>query len=220
MTYAAAETLYAGAEEYLSYLGVEELDEAPATLTIAQSAELLDASRAWDLLCGAPAGFFVANPDAWAKPFNVDDELELWVGALATDAGVVVKIDFDGDRTFEATLDPDLDYFLEPSSGPPFRRIVIDEINGRYRFPEGRRRVEVTGSWGWSLDSPAPVRRATLLIAKRYSVRPNTPEGVVGATGASQHMMRLAAQDPDVMAIVAAGGFSQVAPLAGMVMVP
>lgn len=215
--FVADQQLYAGAEEYLAYLGVAELEDAPATLTVAQSAELLDASRAWDLLCGAPPGFFVANPDAWAKPLNVDDECELWIGALADDQDVVVKIDIDGDRTFETTLDPERDYYLEPASGPPFRRIVIDEINGRYRFVCGRRRAEVTGHWGWSLEAPAPVRRATLLIAKRYSVRPNTPEGIQSA---GEHMMRLAAQDPEVMQLVAAGGYSQVSPLAGMVMVP
>lgn len=197
-----ATTLYATEAEYLAYLG-----GTAASLTAGQSAELLDACRVWDRLCGVPDGWFVSASAVHAKTFDVTDPCVLWVDAIATATGVVVKIDEDGDRTFETTLSSSLDYYLDPVEGPPFTAIVIDETNGRYRFPVGQRRVEVTAKHGWATAAPGPIRRAALLIAKRYGVRKNTPEGIMAG---GEHMMRLAAQDPDVLAILSGGGFRRV----------
>lgn len=195
-----ATTLYATEAAYLAYLG-----GTAGSLTAGQSAELLDACRVWDRLCGVPDGWFVSASSVHAKTFDVSDPLSLWVDAIATDTGVIVKIDDDGDRTFETTLSASLDYYLEPVEGPPYTSIVIDRTNGRYRFPVGQRRVEVTAKHGWATAAPWPVRRAVLLIAKRYGVRKNTPEGIL--SGGSEHMMRLAAQDPDVLALLSGGGY-------------
>lgn len=195
-----ATTLYATADEYEAYLGV-------SSLTTAQDAELLDACRMWDRLCGVPDGWFVSAGSVHAKTFDVTDERIVWVEGIATSTGVVVRIDEDGDRTFETTLSSSLDYYLEPVEGPPFTSIVIDEVNGRYRFPIGRRRVEVTAKHGHATTAPSPIRRACLLIAKRYSARANTPEGIKEG---GEHMMRLAAQDPDVVAILTGGGYRRI----------
>lgn len=196
-------SLYATEAQYLAYLGTSAV-----ALTTGQSAELLDACRVWDRLCGVPDGWFIADATVTARLFDVVDPLSLWVDAIATATGVVVKIDEDGDRTYETTLSSSLDYYLDPIEGPPFQQIVIDEANGRYRFPMGQRRVEVTAKHGWAETSaPGPVRRAALLIARRYGVRPNTPEGIKDS---GEHMMRLAEVDPDVKDILRSGGYRRV----------
>ena len=195
---------YASEEEYRDYLGL------PDALSNAQLAELLDASRTWDLLCSVEPGWF-AVASSTARSFSPERAGSLWLGALATDVGVVVKIDVDGDRTFETTLSAALDYYLEPVSGPPYHRLVIDPANSRYSLPIGPRRVQVTAYHGWSQAAPEPVRRATMMIAKRYNVRPNTPEGIKAG---GEHMMRLAGDDPDVKAILRAGGYRQGAVIA------
>ena len=206
-----SEVLYATPQAYLAYLGgaIEE------GISPEQEAELLGASRAWDRLCNVPAGYFAAEDDAVAteRVFTATDPYELWCGAFYSANGLVVETDIDGDRTFETVWDADRDYFAEPNDAP-FRRIVVDKALGAYTFPLGQRRVRVTALWGYSETAPAPVSRAVLIIAKRYSVRENTPEGIVGQE--SEHMTRLAKSDPDVQLILKDGYYHRPTLMAGM----
>lgn len=200
--------VYATPDAYAAYLGLED-----GTLSAAQMAELLDASRAWDRLCNVPAGHFAAGSTATARSFTADDSHELYTSAFCSLTGLVVKIDWDGDRTYETTLSSSTDYYTEPVTGPPFRRIVIDSVNGVYTFPTGQRGVQVTAVWGYSATAPAAVSRAVLMLAKRYGVRPNTPEGIQSN---GEHMMRLGESDPDVLAILQDGRYYRPTLMAGM----
>jgi hypothetical protein len=205
-----SEVLYATPQAYLAYLG-----SADAQLTPEQEAELLHASRAWDLLCNVPAGYFAAEDGAAAsqRVLTANDPYELWTGAFYSTTGLVVETDVDGDRTFETVWSGSTDYFVEPNDAP-YRRICVDKTLGAYAFPTGQRRVRVTALWGFSATAPAPVTRAVLLLAKRYSVRENTPEGVKADGG--EHMMKLGQGDPDVMQIMHDGRYLRPSLLAGM----
>lgn len=177
---------------------------------------IADASRIVDDLCNLPHGSFVARTltktfdvstdpgattyrNAWGDAYSasyVGVPPLLEVSSLATDE--------DGDREYE-TVWATTDYHLDPSDGPPYRRIVLDTAQGTHGWPTGQRRVRVTGSWGVSETVPAPIRRATILIATRLWKRAEAPFGIVGSVevGASQ----IKAWDPDVMLILKEGGY-------------
>lgn len=63
-----------------------------------------------------------------------------------------LKLDENGDRTYELTLTSS-DYYLWPDNGLPKLRIDLDQVNGqRFRFARQRRLIEITGSWGYADD--------------------------------------------------------------------
>jgi hypothetical protein len=73
------------------------------------------------------------------------------------------------------------DFWLEPnnggSDGLPYTRIVITGYNG-LKFPvddrwESEFRIKLTGDWGFSSTTPAPVVTACRILASRYYDRKN-----------------------------------------------
>lgn len=112
-----------------------------------------------------------------------------------------VKLDLDGDGTFEETLTANTQYVLHDlnagADGRPYTRIKINPFSGSY-FPTQPRGVEVTGKFGWAAV-PAEVQQATTILASKLLRRAReAPFGViaVGLDGGSA--MRIARTDPDV----------------------
>lgn len=81
-----------------------------------------------------------------------------------------LKIDQDGDGTFETTL-ASTDYILYPLNVSPKHKITVSH-NGSYSaFAFGiRRGVEIVGNWGYS-SVPDPVRRAAKIQVCRLHSR-------------------------------------------------
>ncbi len=79
---------------------------------------------------------------------------ELWIDDLL--AATSVKLDEDGDRTFEVTLSAAADYYLlrkghRDESALPSTLLRLDPVNGqRGLFIERPRLVEIAGRWGFT----------------------------------------------------------------------
>lgn len=97
-----------------------------------------------------------------------------------------LKIDTDGDRTFETTL-ATTDYYLLPlnavADGRPYTEIAIDRINGAYTFSGWPQGVQIAGSFGYCATGshPAPIEEATLRLAERLFKLSDAPLGVTGS---------------------------------------
>lgn len=74
-------------------------------------------------------------------------------------AATTIKLDEDGDRTFELTLNANTDYYLkrhgaENEDAPPFTMLELDGVNGsRSTFLRRKRLVEIAGRWGYTEDT-------------------------------------------------------------------
>ena len=163
---------------------------------------ITDASRTVDALCNVPYGTFAArtltrvfdvSPYRVGTTIYVNDRGDIWQGTAYVTippllVATAVATDQDGDGVYEVAWTEGTDYVLDPSDGPPYRRVALREPTARYGFPSGQRRVQIAGLWGASATVPEPIRRATMLLATRYWKRPEAPFGVTGSmeTGISQ----------------------------------
>ena len=71
-------------------------------------------------------------------------------------AVTTLKVDENGDGTYEKTLAANTDYWLWPDNGTPKNRIDINPESAQLSvFPQGRRRVEIVGRFAYSEDTKA-----------------------------------------------------------------
>lgn len=195
----------------------DSLDDVLATA-------ITDASRTVDALCNVPYGTFVARSLTRvfdvsehlgytvyrATPWVYDDAWGEWYGAPYLPVPPLLAVyalatDEDGDGVYEVPWTEGVDFVLDPTDGPPYRRVAVRTATGKHGFPVGQRRVSIAGSWGASATVPEPIRRATILLATRYWKRPEAPFGIVGSieTGVAQ----IKVTDPDVWLILKEGGY-------------
>lgn len=71
---------------------------------------------------------------------------------------------------------------------------------GTWGASAGRQRIRITAPWGWPAI-PDDIQQATLILANRYYMRKDTPEGVKGS--ADWGAIRLSRWDPDVESLIA-----------------
>lgn len=126
-------------------------------------------SRAIDDHCGVQ--FYNQTATRYPPPSARYCDANEWGRELLLPWPVVslseVKVDDDGDDTFELTLAASADYFLEAeganSRGEPYWRLRLNS-NGTQitRWPRDRRRVRLTGVFGWPLKQLATGLTGTL----------------------------------------------------------
>lgn len=68
-------------------------------------------------------------------------------------SATTVKLDEDGDGTFEVTLVVNTDYWLLPDNGSPKRGIELNTLGQRLTFIRRRKLLQVVGIWGYSNDT-------------------------------------------------------------------
>lgn len=156
------------------------------------------ASRGIDQLC--QDRFYQGTADS-ARYYDPADRR---VVKLLPSAGSIasVKIDEDGDGTFETTLAENTDYLKWPynagDDAEPWWELHIHP-NSSYRFPKYPRSVEVTGRFGWSAV-PAAIEQATgILAAKLVKRSREAPFGIAVFGLDGGEAVRIARNDPDVM---------------------
>jgi gp6-like head-tail connector protein len=173
------------------YCTVEELKSRLGITDTADNFELNraveEASRYVDEITGRY--FYRATDTRTYVPESIS---RLGIDDLATTTGLAVKVDRDGDGTFEETWTLGTDYALEVAPGRyntgakgepwPYTAIVV--ITGGKLFPftwmwSHLDRVQVTGTFGWPAV-PMNVREAALITAAdTYKLR-EAPFGVMG----------------------------------------
>ena len=120
-----------------------------SALTTTDLAELLrvlnDGARRVDDYCDRP--FFA---ELATRTYDGNGKTQLW---LPDDLLTVttLKVDDNGDGTYEITLAVNTDYWLWPDNDTPKVRIDINpESTLISTWPSGRRRVQIVGEWGYT----------------------------------------------------------------------
>jgi len=134
------------------------------------------------------ARYFTARKDCYV---DVDD--------IASSSGVTIEIDYDADGTHEVALastDYNLAGYNNTSKGWPYTVIETTPL-GLYPFPENRRAVKVTATFGWAAV-PKNIQLACILQSNREYKRFTTPLGSAGASAVGTISLSIPELDPDV----------------------
>lgn len=163
------------------------------------------ASRWIDTYCGQR---FYVDSAATARTYAAHSTHIVDIDPLGSTTDLVIKVDSNGDGTFETTLSAS-DYLLLPDDAPdvsePWTQV---QAVGSYTFPQAnlypytrQERVQVTGRWG-APAVPEDVKLACLMHAHRLFTRRKSPEGVAGFNDFG--LVRTARDiDPQVVALLA-----------------
>ncbi len=178
------------------------LAEVKAALRISDAAddailerEIEGASRRVDGYCGR---FFYKTASTSINMYPYNEYLLVFPADLANST-VTIKIDSNGDGTYETTLVQGSDYILEPTDtvlqSRPYRNA---RMVGGQTFPlevdPSFPTCQVTGFFGWEAV-PHDVREATILLSIRGFARLNAALGVVGFADMA---IQVRSVDPDV----------------------
>lgn len=147
---------------------------------------------------------FYKDQSATARVYTSDRHDMLFVDDVSSTTGLVVKIDDDGDGTFETTLTLNVDYQIEPlnnlAQGKPV--LLLRALDTLFPIASNKRAlVEVTATWGWP-SVPDAICEATVLLASRQFKRLDSPLGVAGFGDLGAIVVRRI--DPDVAALIEA----------------
>lgn len=156
------------------------------------------ASRACDGYKGVAPGMFATLPQVRVySPQSCDAHVDIDpLNTLST-----LKIDTDGNGTYDTTWTSGTDFVLQPPNGNtdgiPYDRVLILPQSGR-SFSGYVNGVQVTGTFGWS-TTPYGVTQATTILAGRLLKRAReTPNGIQTVAGDIVAAARLGRVDPDV----------------------
>jgi len=127
------------------------------------------ASRQVDAFCGRR---FWQDGSVVAREYFTEDTRCVYVDDISTSTGLIVKVDFDEDGTFEQTLTLGTDFLLMPRNADkeyPVRpwTELVGVSQGVNWFPattSGRPGVQVTAKFGWPAI-PDDVAKACLIQA-------------------------------------------------------
>lgn len=111
-----------------------------------------------------------------------------------------LKIDEDGDSTYESTLAA-TDYVLYPLNTTPKTWIEISSNSDYGSFASGiKKGVEIAGSWGYGSTVPGRVNMATVIQVCRWFKRKDSgfATGVIGTPELGTSVTLYTKLDPDV----------------------
>ena len=154
---------------------------------------------------------FYADAAASARKYRAYNDLFVYVDDISSTTGLVVKIDDDGDGTFETTLTINTDFLVEPltaaSKDRPFTQLTM--VNTTFTWPifpglfsNGLRPgVQVTAKYGWPAV-PDDIETATQILTADLYKRKDSPGGILGLGDLGA--VRMSALGRDVTAMVRA----------------
>ncbi len=158
--------------------GYATLADFKTAVTISDSVDDTDiesaieaASRQIDALANRK---FWQDSSVVARTYWPCSSREVWVDDISTTTGLIVKVDNDGNGTFETTLTIDVDFILLPTNAAaeypvrPYECIRLLTTGSLSIFPlttTGRPSVQVTAKFGWPAV-PDAVERATISQAR------------------------------------------------------
>lgn len=187
----AVDSAYATVDEYKTRVGAHSNDNDAQILAALNSASrLIDRScsrfftqdvSAVERIFDGPGG---TSGDRYYRDMAIVPEY-LLIGAsasrfyLPTDisstAGLVVKIDLDGDYVQEQTLTLNTHFWLAPLNAQvgaeltPYTMMDIVPNNGVCSYiPSQRRVLSITAKWGWPAI-PGPIKEATIMVARQIA---------------------------------------------------
>lgn len=178
-----------------------QLRIADATDDAAVAIAVTAASRAIDKACNRQFGSGTGTRYYRYEGLCVDGRPAVAVFDLASNGGLVVKLDQGEDGTYEITLvegtDFDLWPYLAAADGKPYTHLVFKR--GAQAFPAGfPRELQVASTaLGWGAV-PTTVVQACLVQGARFFVRRDSSYGVAGSPETGTELRLLDRLDPDV----------------------
>lgn len=180
----------------------DQLDDTSSKLDASLIEKAVAAtSRAIDRYCGRR---FWQDPAPIPRLFEPLESRLADVDDISTAAGLVVKVDSNGDGTYATTWTPG-DYQLRPlnadASGGAYAWRQIAAVGGRTFLPTrlGHPSLQITAQWGWS-QIPDDIIEAAILKAVSLFERRNAPFGVAGFNDFGP--VRITRRDPDVIELL------------------
>lgn len=132
---------------------------------------------------------FYLDANASARAYRVSSPVILYTDDIGTTSGLVVKIDEDGDGTFETTLTLNTDYIMDPLTaldlGRPYTQVTMVTTSQSFPIFPGlfqnglRPGVQVTARWGWP-SVPDDINQACLILTADLYKRKDSPGGILG----------------------------------------
>lgn len=179
---------YCSLNDLKAWLGISgTVDDTRLELAIEAASRAIDAETSRRFYAVSLTIYPIADlPDSVLLPEDL-----LTVTSIATDV--------TGTRVYETWGASD--YELEPETAP-YRAIWVAPGSSRFFPVHERRRVRITGTWGYCAINAVPdaIERAALLLATRYFKRKDAPFGVVGTPELG--FMRVTARDPEIRALL------------------
>ena len=199
--------------------GLDSTDEAILT------AVALRASRMIDTFCTREDGEFYRNEADATRYYDVrantgDATLapgnwQMYGSSYATsvsidDAASVTSVAVDESQSgVYVAWTVDVDYWLWPSNGAPYKRIDLNPKGGtKAGFPVGRRNVRVVGKFGYSTTIPDQIKQASIVQAVRLLRRAQQGFSDVGAIVDLGQLRYVAGVDPEVAVLLNDAGFA------------
>lgn len=170
-----------------SELGISDTsNDAQIEMSVEAASRQIDSETGW-------AHGFWQDGSVVAREFFADSPVCCYVDeGISTTTGLIVKIDEDGDGTFETTLTISTDFILLPRNAEdqvpaePYTEIVL--ANNFYfpRLSNGRPGVQVTAKFGWAAV-PDDIEKACLVQSVQLFKSKDAVFGVAafGDTGAA-----------------------------------
>lgn len=191
----------AAANEYVT---VSELKNTLAITSSTYDADLAivvnTASRTLDAITGRR--FWSDTGTANVRTYTPDSYRRLMIDDLQT--LTTLKVDQNGDGTFEETWTVGTDFVLEPQNADsdipirPYESVLIRK-QSRYYFPvDLEQSVQITGKFGWAAVPDEIQSAASILAGKLFKRMREAPFGIVSFGGGESPAMRLARTDPDI----------------------
>jgi len=132
---------------------------------------------------------FYLDANASARPYRVSSPVILYTDDIGTTSGLIVKLDEDGDGTFETTLTLNTDYIMDPLTaldlGRPYTQVTMVTTSESFPIFPGlfqnglRPGVQVTARWGWP-SVPDDINQACLILTADLYKRKDSPGGILG----------------------------------------
>jgi len=132
---------------------------------------------------------FYLDANASARAYRVSSPVILYTDDIGTTSGLVVKIDEDGNGTFETTLTLNTDYIMDPLTaldlGRPYTQVTMVTASQSFPIFPGlfqnglRPGVQVTARWGWP-SVPDDINQACLILTADLYKRKDSPGGILG----------------------------------------
>lgn len=165
---------YASAAEYRDRTGKSSTGEDATVLTICTAV-----SRFLERQLGNHRGErnFNQSTAATARTFDAAGGTRLWVDDLVSIDNDGIAVDEGNDGTYSTLFDPTAETWvaLGPDNAAEFseaytRVDLLPRTDNTVlsRWPLGRRKVQITGTWGWPAV-PGAIKEATIVIARQLT---------------------------------------------------
>jgi hypothetical protein len=170
-------------------IGTATYADADITMAISAAGHVIDAYKDTRFYPTGETRRYSA--DACERSLQIDDLVSL----------TTLKVDMDGDGTYETTWTVDTDFYLEPVNaaleGRPYNQVTL-RPQGTALWPAWDYGIQVGGTFGWT-TAPYQVQQATTILAGRYLKRAReTPYGILTIGTDAIAAARLGRIDPDV----------------------